>query len=710
MKSAVKSQGIRENLFWKDSPLSLLSKMVASLTLAFLLVWAFLWKGSLPYYIDARMYAYPDHAVNRDAFERGFLPLWNSALACGTPHLANWQSACLYPPFWILNLTSLADGFMGITLAHAVLAFLGFYFWLRSQKIISLWSLLGAFSFAGSAHLICCWTNLPFIATAAWIPWIFWAAQRALEKPILVRWMILGTALILQVLAGYPFFTFYTVVFLLVWFESQKPAASVRRALGLTFLGAALATAAQWLPFLDFLSYGFQEAWQDYPYYTKPIEYLTLFKSDILGLLGSTGYRGSFANANFNLYFGLIPLGAFLASIFLTRRAKSRFWVLGAFVFLIWMAGRHCPIWNFIPDRWLEWVEPSKAAGLFLLCAITASTLALNTLLKGNTRRQNLWAGCLAFLWLLDLFQLPSLLLHPMPNPYQNPALQQEAIKIKSETGGKRMLSMRLDKEMASLGTSLPDVLSESFQTPMRLFWPNSNAAWGIRSMDSYLVLQVEGSQNLKRYETKAWPYSGDLLDVAGVKILLAPSPLVSAKYTRSEKWDDHYLIQNNAASADMRWVSEKREWETRPALLNQLALPGNPWREKVYLDQDQTGADNHLPPSRHPLNEKAAPGYQRQEASRASWDFQSLGTGYVVFDETYAPGWRAWVDTRPVPILRAYGLFMAAEVAGAGGHQVVFRYEPASVRLGLFLSLLGLGLGAFGLLRLVRKNQMGLA
>ena len=62
---------------------------------------------------------------------------------------------------------------------------------------------------------------------------------------------------------------------------------------------------------------------------------------------------------------------------------------------------------------------------------------------------------------------------------------------------------------------------------------------------------------------------------------------------------------------------------------------------------------------------------------------------GFLVFDESFAPGWNAWVDGSPKPIFRADGLFMAVPLASAGAHQVLFRYEPLAFRLGLFLTLL---------------------
>lgn len=65
---------------------------------------------------------------------------------------------------------------------------------------------------------------------------------------------------------------------------------------------------------------------------------------------------------------------------------------------------------------------------------------------------------------------------------------------------------------------------------------------------------------------------------------------------------------------------------------------------------------------------------------------------GYLVLSEVYYPGWRAWVDDREVPVLRADYLFRAIELP-AGEHRVRFTYDPASFKFGL---------GLFGLTAIV--------
>jgi hypothetical protein len=60
---------------------------------------------------------------------------------------------------------------------------------------------------------------------------------------------------------------------------------------------------------------------------------------------------------------------------------------------------------------------------------------------------------------------------------------------------------------------------------------------------------------------------------------------------------------------------------------------------------------------------------------------------GYLVLTDTYYPGWIATVDGEAAPILRA-DLYFRAVALQAGDHWATFRFEPASVRQGLALSL----------------------
>ena len=74
--------------------------------------------------------------------------------------------------------------------------------------------------------------------------------------------------------------------------------------------------------------------------------------------------------------------------------------------------------------------------------------------------------------------------------------------------------------------------------------------------------------------------------------------------------------------------------------------------------------------------------------------------SGHLVILDAYAPGWTATIDGRPVPLLRANGVFRAISLP-PGRHEVECRYLPASLRWGGGLSL---GLALTMLVLLTRR------
>lgn len=83
-----------------------------------------------------------------------------------------------------------------------------------------------------------------------------------------------------------------------------------------------------------------------------------------------------------------------------------------------------------------------------------------------------------------------------------------------------------------------------------------------------------------------------------------------------------------------------------------------------------------------------AAPIFRRPE--RTTWRVQTKTMGYLVITDAYYPGWRAYLDGNPAPIHRANLAFRAVLVP-PGTHVVDFRYEPASLELGLWVTLAAL-------------------
>jgi hypothetical protein len=93
-------------------------------------------------------------------------------------------------------------------------------------------------------------------------------------------------------------------------------------------------------------------------------------------------------------------------------------------------------------------------------------------------------------------------------------------------------------------------------------------------------------------------------------------------------------------------------------------------------------------------------PGFLRVEATASH-------AGHLVVLDAHAPGWNARLDGRPVPILRANGVFRAIRLP-PGFHSVEMRYLPASLSWGGGVSLgAALGMLALFVLRVASARSL---
>ncbi|NOZ05409.1 MAG: YfhO family protein [Chloroflexi bacterium] len=94
----------------------------------------------------------------------------------------------------------------------------------------------------------------------------------------------------------------------------------------------------------------------------------------------------------------------------------------------------------------------------------------------------------------------------------------------------------------------------------------------------------------------------------------------------------------------------------------------------------------------------------QSYEPERIDLDVSTAEPAFLMLTDAHYPGWRAWVDGQPVPILRADLLFRAIPVP-PGTHHVQFRFQPRSVRWGALISVVtALVMLAWTLRRLWRR------
>ena len=304
------------------------------------------------YYRDFGHFAYPLAHYQRECFWRGELPLWNPYSSCGLPHLAQWNTLCLYPGalLYLLGPMPWALGFF--SLAHLLLAGAGAYrlahHWTGNRFAASVAGL--AFAFNGFTLHAVMWPNN--VAALAWAPWLWLLIERASREG--GRTIVLaGLVGAMQMLAGAPEIILFTwaIAVPLALLESIRQKAKGKSAEApkaptlpfafclLPFALALLLSAAQLLPFLELVLHSHRSAAFDDGQYALPLSGWANF---LVPLFRMTPDRnGVFTHLDqqwtSSYYPGIGVLA--LAALAVWRRREPRVWLLALVAVLgVWLA------------------------------------------------------------------------------------------------------------------------------------------------------------------------------------------------------------------------------------------------------------------------------------------------------------------------------------------------------------------------------------
>lgn len=208
---------------------------------------------------------------------------------------------------------------------------------------------------------------------------------------------------------------------------------------------------------------------------------------------------------------------------------------------------------------------------------------------------------------------------------------------------------------------------------------------------------------------------SSRLLDLLNVKYLLvAPSitNLALPDKFRLIGEQPMRLYFNSGWLPRAFFVAQAIVEDNSEGVYHRLTAPDFDPRQYVVLEKTSM-PPGHNSPSVVPAGEDLPVGESVQIVSYSPNEIivRSDGprNGFLVLCENFYPGWKAYVDGRPVEIIRANGIFRAVPLS-YGQHSVAFRYEPRSLRMGAAISavtLLAITLGwLFNTLAHRRRRQ----
>ena len=696
---------------------------------------------------------YPLRRFAADELKAGRLPLWNPHIYAGTPALADPQWAALYPPAWLSALIPpwppLPFEVLELeAVAHVALAALFTYLFAR-RHVGGPGAFLAALVYAFGGYL----TSYPplqlaVLETAAWLPLCLGGVEGLMEdggwrtedrgrvSERSAGWRVARAALPLALafLAGHPqtclLMAYTTVAYALVL--ARRARFLWRRlAARLALWGLAVAglTAGQWLPTLEFARLGPRLV---LPYAEAAVGFTW---RDLLHIV-LPGAWGAWSP----LYVGAAPL--LLAGVAVARR-RGGFWVglalvglllsLGTEGGLYWLAYHVAPGFSLFRHQ-----ERAAVLWSFALAMLAGEGLRLMTedlrlkiedlRLKQSTAQSSVFNHQSSIIIPPLLVGLAAVALVALwawrgqPGEGRLALWSSLAVYAAVMLGVTAWLLGRLHGRgplVALLGLVVLDLFSTGGRGLMQMAPPSGYFApnplvWAVQAdMNGPFRVSSEGllppgggnGAILWRLEDVVGnsplhlaAYDALLSDVPelvwwrllNVRYVVTQRDLPSALVAEVERVGEARLYRL-AGSLPRAWlVPGVRVASDEVGVRAALAEPGfDPLAHAVTADL--VGAKLGLPTEGTPLLEAQAD-VERQSPLALTVRTQTPQPALLVLSEAYAPGWRAWVNGQPAPVLAVDGLLRGTPVP-AGASTVVWRYEPWTVTVGLALS--GLTLAA---------------
>ena len=207
---------------------------------------------------------------------------------------------------------------------------------------------------------------------------------------------------------------------------------------------------------------------------------------------------------------------------------------------------------------------------------------------------------------------------------------------------------------------------------------------------DEYLETMNGETQNYHSANVLPEGLDSPLLDLLNTRHIVTPAnpPGPSAGNLESLKGDyptvykdDQVKVLKNEEALPRAWIVHSAR-QTKPKETLELLDSGE-------VDPRETALLEEKPPRLERSSNASADriSFEVYEPDKMKLDVSTEARGLLVLSEVYYPAWKAYVDGESVSLYRANYLFRGVPIP-EGEHTVELRYESASLRLGIAISL----------------------
>lgn len=697
-----------------------------------------IWDGVAQFYVW--------RALVRSLWLTGELPLWNPYALCGTPLLANSQSAPLYPLQLLLLPMPTWLGTSVWVWFHLFWAGAGLGLWLRHRGL-NAGALLGAFVWMFSLFMIA-WLPLSSVpATLSWWGWLLLGLERVRERAARgIPAFALPFGMML--LAGHLQFAFYgalmSLLYALYLGFATRAQGGLRRYGGMlvaAYLLGTMVASVQLLPALEFSRYSHrwsaptEAGYQAYLRNALPLFHLvTAWFPNAYGTPRDGSYWGAVNYAE--LAFSVGAFGLLMALMGIRRRGQGAFWFGVGLLALVIALGTPLTKWlYFYLPGFSATGSPARILSLGVFCMAILMAHGVHDM-SGWRRALLAWGVLLGVaLWLAELTLPQGVSREPLWASVQAMgmaylvafgallAMGVFAVALLGGSASERrsrlaMVAKTVLVLMVVLSTLIESIgLASRARAPLSAVFPPLYTLPSVGVGERIAVINTRWSL----YEPPParmppnTPAAYRLSDVGGYDSLIPRHykrflDLLNGQDSAPPENGNMLFVKRvvpELASLRVRAVLTPDGWtEFAPVPARLQSVEWLPDEEAVWARLQENPFPKAIPvfgdDARRALQEYGtgtfvegvALEWLEYRATRVAMRVVNPAqqTAWLLITDTWYPGWSATVNGKSVPLLQANGAFRAMPIP-PGESRVEMRFLPRSFQIGAFLSLTSLAL-----------------
>jgi hypothetical protein len=706
-----------------------------------------------PIITDAVSIMYPLRNLAIQLLKNGELPLWNWQIFGGYPLFASTSTILLFPTTIFYLLFKFPQAWTFQTMFQPFLALIFMYLLLRHLKLGKLSSIFGsiAYAFSGSIMIWLEWNSQA--TTAIFLPLLILCVDKFLENKKISWGILLSLSFAFQIFAGYFLIIIFSSFAIILWLilKGRFIQNSLRLA-PFFILGLGLSSIFL-LPGIELLHLS-QRSFENQKDVFLPFEYIVSFLApDFFGNHATANFWGQGNYLNVAIYTGIVTfIFGILGTLLNFSKKEVRFCLLLIVLTLIIMFPN--PLGSLIYKSGLwggQSVTMNRASFLINFSLALLSAYGLESL---NEKKYQLVNTVIFHLFRALLFLLLSILvikytfkiylseeiISNLTVTFKNLIIPTTLVtlvgisfyiasKIKLKVVYlKVFLIILLTAELFRFGLKFNSFSPQSFlypKTEVSQFlekYPNERFL-SEKDVFPANMWMPQGFESIAGYDA-AYPVniakliavanSGDPKAATQTKngmVSLFTTPLIERTATRfvlavkkgkiedirpDGKIDKQYsipkyhpvlnektvVVMENENSLSRAYLVGKAIKEDKAQILKDLLDP-NFQINRIALTADfefDSNSNSQFP----------KPSYKRLTNNHIEVKTESQSEAFLVVLDTFYPGWKATIDSKPAKIYQTNYAFRGV-LLPAGRHTVDFIYRPESLIYGAIISLISL-------------------